>query len=156
MVSASRCCNDVWPSAHSSRLSFTSCSVIAAGGLFSSEPHSTWSQVTLWSWTCESSTEEGPVDPAGVDPPGGLNKPVEPTGVEPTGVDPTGVEPTGVEPTGVEPTGVDPAVVEPTGVEPTGVEPTGAEFVDPAKNETQTGGIVEIGTWSIPAPAVDG
>ena len=66
------------------------------------------------------------------------------------------MEPTGVEPTGVEPTGVDPTGVEPTGVEPTGVEPTGVEFVEPAKNESQAFGMVLIGTWSMPAPAVDG
>jgi hypothetical protein len=81
---------------------------------------------------------------------------VEPTGVEPTGVEPTGVDPTGVEPTGVEPTGVEPTGVDPTGVDPTGVEPTGVEFVDPAKNESQAFGMVEIGTWSIPAPAFVG
>jgi hypothetical protein len=81
---------------------------------------------------------------------------VEPTGVDPTGVDPTGVDPTGVEPTGVEPTGVDPTGVEPTGVEPTGVEPTGVELVDPARNESHAFGMVEIDTWSIPAPALEG
>jgi hypothetical protein len=55
----------------------------------------------------------------------------------------------------VDPTGVDPTGVEPTGVDPTGVEPTGAEFVDPRRT-SQALGTVEIGTWSIPAPALEG
>src|SRR3954467_1780244 len=81
---------------------------------------------------------------------------VEPTGVEPTGVEPTGVDPTGVEPTGVDPTGVEPTGVEPTGVEPTGVEPTGVEVVDAGENGSHAFGMLEIGSWSIPAPALVG
>ena len=151
----------------------TSASVSAFSGWpASGVPLSTWSQVapSLWhvawfvlgsgtspqSGICERSSEESAVDPTGVEPTGRSSSPVEPTGVEPTGVEPTGVEPTGVEPTGVDPTGVEPTGVDPTGVDPTGVEPTGLDVVEPAKNESQAFGMLEIGTWSIPAPALEG